>query len=397
MANIEDQLAKKPFKKKSYRSYLSLGETLEDLSPTPAIDKSTNLPIDKPEPAALTSPNPPQTVETELTETQPTESTLTESQPTQTQSTDSQATGVQPTESQLAETQSTESQMAKSQRTERQRAKSKRTETKSTKTQLTESTLTETQSTEIHPAARNRRLTPKLTRTQLTESKLTETQSTQPAFSKSKSHWQLPEADVLDLLAETDPQRKLKGNEWPVFIYMSLRAFEWDFEKKSRGDGVRRFAGSFLANGTGLSPSTCNAAINELIAKGYVELLEKDNYAGNLYRVEPVLLFRLNPEYADRKSVNQDSVNGNSDRNLNGSQTGTSPKVGHVPDRKSSTVLDPDRSRKSLKSLSLIFDAYLDGLRSPTKAKGERELLESLFERNPDLSEREWRMVWSFV
>jgi hypothetical protein len=40
MANVEDQLKKKPFKKKSYRSYLSLDETLDDVSSTPVPSSS---------------------------------------------------------------------------------------------------------------------------------------------------------------------------------------------------------------------------------------------------------------------------------------------------------------------------------------------------------------------
>ena len=183
-----------------------------------------------------------------------------------------------------------------------------------------------------------------------TESTLTESQSTQLSgtYSKNQGRWMLPEHDVLDLLAMTDKTHKLTGNQWPVFLFMSLKAYEYDKSKGSRGTGIRRFAGSFLSMGLGLSPSTCNDAINELIAKGYVELLEKNNYGGNLYKISPILLYRPDPNQVDRKSVNVTPVNLNSDRNIAESQSGTSPKVSQDVDRKSDTLIDGFRFIDSL-------------------------------------------------
>jgi len=251
------------------------------------------------------------------------------------------------TESTLTESQSTKntltnSKITKINRTERQLTNNKSSKVKSTKSQSTNQ--------QERSPARNKRATPKLTRSQLTKSTLTESQSTQLSgtYSKNQGRWMLPEHDVLDLLAMTDKTHKLTGNQWPVFLFMSLKAYEYDKSKGSRGTGIRRFAGSFLSMGLGLSPSTCNDAINELIAKGYVELLEKNNYGGNLYKISPILLYRPDPNQVDRKSVNVTPVNLNSDRNIAESQSGTSPKVSQDVDRKSDTLIDGFRFIDSL-------------------------------------------------
>ncbi len=214
-----------------------------------------------------------------------------------------------------------ESQSTKFKSTENTSTNPKLTNSKRSERQLTESQSTS--SLKKHPA-RNKRPTPKLTRKQLTKTKLTESQSTTllEPYSKNQGRWMLPEHDLLDLLAVTDRIQKLTGNQWPVFLFMSLMAYEYDKKKGKRGTGIRRFAGSFLSIGLGLSPSTCNDAINELIAKGYVELLEKNNYGGNLYRVKPTLLYRPDPNQVDRKSVNVMSADLDSVRMLSESQSG---------------------------------------------------------------------------
>jgi hypothetical protein len=254
----------------------------------------------------------------------------------------------------LKEIKLTNSTLTESQSTNNTSAENKITNNKLSQRQSAKSTLAENTSTPQRPGkhpARNKRATPKLTRKELTsstlsKSTLTESRSTliQDVYSKNQGRWMLPEHDALELLAMTDKAHKLTGNQWPVFLFMSLKAYEYDKIKGKRGDGIRRFAGSFLSVGLGLSQSTCNDAINELIAKGYVDLLEKNNYGGNLYRVKPFLLYRPDPNHVDRKSVNLSSANLTSDRNLTESQSGTCPKVSQDVDRKSDTIIDVNRS-----------------------------------------------------
>ena len=312
--------------------------------------------------------------ESKLAESKLAESKLAESKLAESKLAESKLAESKLAESNLAESKLAESKLAESKLAESKLAESKLAESKLAESKLAESKLASSYSGEKH-LNRNKRSTPKPTRAHLLAfpSEMTDAVPLVNTYSKPQGRWMLPETDVLELLASTNKEKKLTGNQWPVLLFMSLKAYAFDKETNMRRNGIRRFSASYLSHGLGLPTSTCNNTVNDLISKGYIQLLERNTYEGNLYQVAPILLYNPDPGEKEKSS---DLRNESKESRTSQSQQSK-----------------PQRSSPPLKSVALnlpeSFKEYFNSIRAPIAYKQEYSSLQEIMARNEDISVEE--------
>lgn len=225
--------------------------------------------------------------------------------------------------------------------------------------------------------------------------------------SRQQIYMHLAEQDTLALLRHPEASQTLKGNEWPVYIFMLLKANEWDPQARKRRNGIRNFATEYIANGAGISESTAFEVLNRLIVKGFVRLISA-GARGNIYQVSPLLAYRPDPAN-QRKSTegvqtlqettnpgplkSEYSVHRKSVPQYTDNRDTPILKIGEPVPRKSETILNSVNLIKS-KNLSLLENhfekIYFSEIRAPKVLEDERKAFRSLVERNGDLSLEEF-------